>query len=107
MKKKTVVITAIAAIATVGAAFFVVKKGPELKKELLEKTDALKAKIKDLEVSEVKDAIQTKLVEIKEEIKSFDWDKSKDEVQKKFHELKKQLRSVKKHIPLTEEVEES
>lgn len=103
MKKKTVIITAIAAIAAVGATIFVIKKGPELKEELLEKVDALKAKIKDIEVSDVKDAIQAKLVEIKEDIKAFDWEKPKKEVEKKFHEFKKQLKSVKKHIPLIDE----
>jgi len=106
MKKKTVVITALAALAAIGAAIFVAKKGPELKEDLLEKVDSLKVKIKDIEVSEVKDAIQMKLVEIKEDIKNFDWNKPKEEVEKKFYELKNQLKSVKKHIPLTEEAEE-
>ena len=105
MKKKTVIITAIAAVAAIGATIFVIKKGPELKEELLKKVESLKAKIKDFEVSEVKDAIQAKLVEIKEEIKAFDWEKPKKEVEKKFYELKKQIRSVKKHIPLIEEKE--
>jgi len=103
MKKKTVIITAVAAVFAVGATIFVVKKGPQLKKELLEKVDSLKAKIKDIEVSEVKDAIQAKLVEIKEEIKAFDWEKPKAEVEKKFYEIKKQIKSVKKHMPLIEE----
>ena len=103
MKKRTVVITAIAAIAAVGATIFVIKKGPELKEELLEKVDNLKAKIKDIEVSDVKDAIQAKLVEIKEDIKAFDWEKPKKEVERKFYELKKQLKSVKKHMPLIDE----
>jgi chaperonin cofactor prefoldin len=108
MKKKTVMITAIAAtIATIGAAIFVAKKGPELKEDLLKRVDTLKERIKDLEVSEVKEAIHSKLVEIKNEIKDFDWEKPKEEVEKKFYELRKQLKSVKKHIPLTEEVKES
>jgi len=103
MKKKTVIITAIAAVAAIGATIFVIKKGPELKEELLKKVDSLKAKIKDIEVSDVKDAIQAKLVEIKEEIKAFDWEKPKKEVEKKFYDLKKQIKSVKKHMPLVEE----
>ena len=103
MKKKTVIITAIAAVVALGATIFVIKKGPQLKEELLEKVDKLKAKIKDIEVSEVKDAIQAKLIEIKEEIKAFDWEKPKDEVERKFYELKKQIKSVKKHLPLIEE----
>jgi chaperonin cofactor prefoldin len=84
MKKKTAIITVIATVAAIGAAIFVAKKGPELKKELLEKVDTLKGKVKDLEVSEVKDAIQEKLVEIKNDIKDFDWEKPKEEVGKKF-----------------------
>jgi len=106
MKKKTVIITAVAAIAAIGATIFVVKKGPELKEELIKKVDALKAKIKDIEVSEVKDAIYAKLVEIKEDIKAFDWDKPKKEVERKFYEIKQQLKSVKNHIPLVEETED-
>jgi len=106
MKKKTVIITAIAAIAAIGATIFVVKKGPELKEELIKKVDALKAKIKDIEVSEVKDAISAKLVEIKEEIKAFDWEKPKKEVEKKFYEIKKQIKSVKSHMPLVEETDD-
>jgi len=106
MKKKTVVLTVIAAVAAIGATIFVVKKGPELKAELLEKVDALKAKIKDIEMSDVKDAVQAKLAEIKEDIKAFDWEKSKEDVQAKFHEIKGRLKSVKKHIPLTEEAAE-
>ena len=107
MKKKTAIITAVATVAAVGAAIFVVKKGPELKEDLLKKVDSLKEKIKDLEVSEVKDAIHAKLVEIKTEIKEFDWEKPKEEVEKKFHELKKQLKSVKKHLPLTQEAKDA
>lgn len=103
MKKKTAVITAIAAVIAIGATIFVIKKGPQLKEELLEKVDNLKAKVKDFEVSEVKDAIQAKLIEIKEEIKAFDWEKPKDEVERKFYELKKQIKAVKKHLPLIEE----
>jgi len=103
MKKRTAIITAVATVAAVGATIFMIKKGPELKEELLEKVDALKAKIKDIEVSDVKDAVQAKLVEIKEEIKAFDWEKPKEEVQKKFYELTKQIKSVKKHMPLIEE----
>jgi len=106
MKKKTIIITAIAAIFAIAATIFVVKKGPQLKEDLLEKVDELKAKVKDFEVSEVKDALQAKLVEIKEDIKAFDWEKSKEEVEKKFYEFKKQIRSVKKHMPLIEEENE-
>jgi len=102
MKKKTLIITAIAAVAAVGATLFVVKKGPELKEELLERIDHLKAKIKDIEASDVKDAVKTKLIEIKEDIKAFDWEKSKDDVQQKFYDFKRQIKSVKKHIPLIE-----
>jgi len=105
MKKKTVIITAIATVAAIGATIFVIKKGPELKEELLKKVESLKAKIKDIEVSDVKDAIQAKLAEIKEEIKAFDWEKPKKEVERKFYELKKQIKSVKKHIPLVEETD--
>jgi chaperonin cofactor prefoldin len=101
--KKKLIIAGIAAVAAVGATVFVVKKGPELKEELLEKVDALKAKIKDIEASEVKEAIKTKLNDIKEDIKAFDWEKSKEDVQNKFLEVKGKLKSVKKHIPLTEE----
>lgn len=107
MKKKTAIITAVATVAAVGAAIFVVKKGPALKEELLKKVEALKNKIKHLEVSEVKEAIHARLIEIKNEIKGFDWEKPKEDVEKKFQELKKQLKAVKKHIPLTEEVKES
>ena len=103
MKRRTAVITAVAAVAAVGTAIFMIKNGSDLKEELLEKVDALKAKIKDIEVSEVKDAVHAKLVEIKEEIKEFDWEKPKEEVRKKFYELKKQIKSVKKHFPLMEE----
>ena len=103
MKKKTVIITAVAAIAAVGTAIFMIKKGPELKDELLKRIESLKAKIKDIEVSDVKDAVSAKLVEIKEDIKAFDWDKPKEEVQKKFYEFKKQIKSVKKHMPLIDE----
>ena len=103
MKKRTAVITAVATVAAVGATVFMIKKGPELKEELLEKVDSLKAKIKDLEVSDVTDAIQAKLVEIKDDIKEFDWEKPKKEVEKKFYELKRQIKSVKKHMPLIEE----
>jgi len=103
MKKKTAVITGVVAIVALGATIFAIKKGPELKENLLKKVDSLKTKIKDIEVSDVKDAIQAKLVEIKDEIKAFDWEKPKEEVEKKFYELKKQIRSVKKHIPLTQE----
>ena len=103
MKKKTVIITAIAAVAAIGATIFVVKKGPQLKEELLEKVDALKVKLKDIEASEVKEAIKTKLTDIKADIKAFDWEKSKEEVQKKFYEFKGQIKSVKKHIPLAED----
>lgn len=106
MKKKTAIITAVAAIFAIAATIFVIKKGPQLKEDLLRKVDELKAKIKDFEVSDVKDAIQAKLVEIKEDIKAFDWEKPKEEVEKKFYEFKKQLRSVKKHIPLIEEDQE-
>ena len=106
MKKKTVIITAIAAAVAVGATIFVVKKGPELKEDLLKKVDALKNKIKDLEVSEVKDAIYAKLCEIKNEITEFDWEKPQEEVKKKFYEFKKQIISVKNHLPLTEEKQE-
>lgn len=102
MKKKTVAITAIAAIAAVGATIFVIKKGPALKEELLNKVDALKTKIKDIEVSEVKEAISNRLVEIKEDIKNFDWEKPKAEVEKKFYELRRKIREVKKHVPLIE-----
>jgi len=103
--KKKLIIAGLAAIAAIGATVFVVKKGPELKAELLERVDNLKAKIKDIEISDVKDALQGKLTEIKEDIKAFDWEKSKEDVQAKFYEVKAKLKSVKKHIPLTEEVE--
>ena len=106
MKKKTLIITAIAAVAAIGATVFVVKKGPELKEELLERIDTLKAKIKDIEASEVKEAVKAKLIEIKEEIKAFDWEKSKDDVQQKFYDFKRQIKSVKKHIPLIENDED-
>ena len=107
MKKKTVFFTAIAAVAAVGATIFIVKKGPELKEELLKKVDHLKEKIKDLEMSDVKEAITAKLTEIKEGVQNFDWTKSKEEVEKKFQDFKAQLKSVKKHIPLTEEINTS
>jgi len=103
MKKKTAVITVVATIAAVGATVFMIKKGPELKEELLEKVDTLKVKIKDLEVTDVTDAIQAKLIEIKDDIKEFDWEKPKKEVEKKFYEFKNQIQSVKKHIPLIKE----
>ncbi|MCL1989462.1 MAG: hypothetical protein FWG67_01100 [Defluviitaleaceae bacterium] len=103
MRTRTAVFTGVAAIVAVVAAIFVIKKGPQLKEDLLEKVDALKAKIKDVEVSDVKEAIHAKLVELKADIKAFDWEKPKKEVEKKFYEFKKQIRSVKKHLPLAEE----
>lgn len=103
MKKKTVIITVIAAIAAIGATVFIVKKGPDLKEELLEKIDTLKAKIKDIEASEVKDAVKAKLIEIKEDVKAYDWEKSKEDVKNKFYDFKRQIKAVKKHIPLVED----
>ena len=102
MRKRTAVIGIIAGIAAIIATIFIIKKGPELKKDLLEKVDKMKTKIKDIEMSDVKAAISEKLTEIKKSIQEFDWNKSKREVEAKFHEVKKQLQNVKKHIPLTE-----
>ena len=107
MKKKTAIITATAAVTAVAATILVVKKGPKLKDDLLSKVDALKTKIKDIEVSDVKDAIQGKLAELKEEITNFDWDKPKNEVENKFREFKNQINSVRKHLPLATEDEEA
>ena len=106
MKKRTIIFTLVAAVAAIGATLFIIKKGPELKKELIGKVDQLKEKIKDIEVSDVKDAISTKLTEIKADIQAFDWEKPKAEVEKKFYEFKKQIRAVKKHLPLIQEKEE-
>ena len=104
MKKRAIVLTALAAASAIAATVFAVKKGPELKDELLTKVDDLKEKIKNTEVSDVTDAISLKISEIKESIHDFDWEKSKDEVEKKFYEIKNQIRSVKKHIPLTGDI---
>jgi len=103
MKRKTAIFTAIAALFALLATLFVIKKGPQLKEELLSRVDELKTKINDFEVSDVKDAIGVKLVEIKDDIKNFDWEKSKIEVEKKFVEVTKQIKSVKKHFPLLKE----
>ena len=107
MKKKAVIITVIAAVGAIATTIFVIKKGPQLKRDLLNKVDHLKEKIKDIEVSDVKDAISSKLLEIKENIQDFDWNKPKKEVENKFHEIRNQLKSVKKHIPLTEVSQEN
>ena len=54
---------------------FAPKKGSETRKELKIKIDELMAKVKDIDVDEVKETVETKIDEIKAELEDLDKEK--------------------------------
>ena len=99
---------------------FAPKKGSETRKELKEKIDELVARLKEVDIEEVKDNIQIKIEEIKAELEDLDKEKVlkiAKNVQNKAEELvnyaiekgtpvlEKSARAVKeKAIEVTKEV---
>lgn len=103
MKKKTMIIVGtIIGIGAAAATVFAVKNGPAMKKELQKRTEEIQAKLKSIEMSDVKQAVATKLEEVKESIDNFDWEACKQSAEKKFYEIKKSLKIIKEHSELAE-----
>ena len=64
--------------ASIGAGLgllFAPKKGSELRKDLKEKLDEMIAKVKDIDIDEVKETIEAKVIEIKAELEDLDKEK--------------------------------
>ena len=77
-KKKSRGIGTFIAGAAVGAGLgilFAPKKGSETRRELKEKLDELIAKVKDIDLAEVKENVELKVSEIKEELADLDKEK--------------------------------
>ncbi|MEG0026407.1 MAG: YtxH domain-containing protein [Bacilli bacterium] len=77
-----------AAIGTGLGILFAPKKGSETRKELKEKFDEMLAKVKDVDIEEVKETIEEKIEEIKKELDELDQEKVKKIANKKAEEIK-------------------
>lgn len=67
---------------------FAPKKGSETRKELKEKIDELVARLKEVDIEEVKDNIQIKIEEIKAELEDLDKEKVLKIAKEKGNDLK-------------------
>ena len=77
--------------ALVGAGLGVLlapKSGAETRKELKDKFDELVAKIKEIDIVEVRDAFLAKVAEIKKEISEWDKEKVAEIAKRKAEEIK-------------------
>ena len=68
---------------------FAPKKGSETRKELKEKIDELVARLKEVDIEEVKDNIQIKIEEIKAELEDLDKEKALKIAKQKAADIKK------------------
>lgn len=86
---------------------FAPKKGSETRKELKEKIDELIAKLKDIDVKEVKENIENKIVEIKAELEDLDKEKVLKIAKEKAKKIEKKAKelveyAVEKGTPVLE-----
>ena len=88
---------------------FAPKKGSETRKELKIKIDELIAKVKEIDVDEVKETVETKIEEIKAELEDLDKEKVLKIAKKKGEELKEKSEELlalakEKGTPVLEKV---
>ena len=92
--------------ATLGV-LFAPKKGSETRKQLKDKLNEMIAKVKDLDVKEVKENIEKKVNEIKAELEDLDKEKALQIAKKKATQLKEKAEdlfnyAVEKGTPVLE-----
>lgn len=73
---------------------FAPKKGSDLRADLKVKIDELMAKIKEIDVDEVKEEFDQKLKEIKDELEDLDKEKALEIAQKKALQLKEMVEDL-------------
>ncbi len=97
MNKKTVGKFALGALIGAGlGVLFAPKKGSETRKELKEKCDDLLTKAKDIDVKEVKDDFENKILEIKNDIKELDKEKVLEIAKDKADKIQKNIAKLAK-----------
>lgn len=73
---------------------FAPKKGSDLRADLKDKLDDLVAKIKEIDVEEVKEEFDKKLAEIKKDLEDLDKEKVLDVAEKKAAQLKEKAEEL-------------
>lgn len=97
MNKKNVGKFAIGALIGAGiGVLFAPKKGSDTRKELKEKCDNLITKAKDIDVKEVKEDFENKIIEIKNDIKDLDKEKVLDIAKEKSEKIQKSITKLAK-----------
>ena len=112
MKKKCFAFLTGLVVGAVVTALVTPKTGKDLQEDLIKKANEVGKKIKefdlkDINLTDTKEALKCKLDDAKKAIEDFDWTESKEKVQKKFEELTERLSEIKGQlVDLKEEVVE-
>ena len=77
---------------------FAPKKGSETRKELKIKMDEMIAKLKDIDVEEVKENIENKIIEIKAELEDLDKEKVLKIAKKKAEDIKTKSEELVEYV---------
>jgi len=101
MKKKGfVILGTVVGLGVAASTFFASKKGKEMQKNLTKNVNLLQEKLKDIEMSDLKQALSEKIEDVKTSINEFDWEFAKEDVSTTYFELKDKLSMIKDHIDL-------
>ncbi|MGL4337801.1 MAG: YtxH domain-containing protein [Turicibacter sp.] len=97
MKKRNVFL--LGALLGAGAvALLTPKSGKDMQNDIMKTVDDVQAKIKDLDVDEVKEQFLNKLDEVKSLVSEFDWEASKAELDYKVNDVKQKLNEMLERV---------